>query len=532
MKRSAASAWNYLLSLEGDNSKKPQVEESTQPNRAHLTPARTATPNSLITEQHELLHLNDGVKLVIGMVGLPARGKTHVARKVTNYFSWIGYAARHFEVAAYRREKLGAVESEKFFDPSNKMGHEARVQLREAIMDSMITWLQDEGQVAIYDTSNATSEQRRAVKDKLERSFRGNAPTSSSNIDSGKSSWCRLIWIECVCDDPATIERNFFESTIHSADFNGFSRDNAFDQFNKKMEHYKSYYCGLEEDSNIDSGVSFIKISDGGKHVVAHNVMGYLEAKLVSFVMNIHSEPRVVLLARHGQTDYNVHDRVGGDSDLTELGRDFSKSLAKFCYRLEHNNWEITHEEVATLDQLPLPAKSNRSPSELVVWTSTANRAIQTVEHVFYRNRVAWNALTEIDAGVCEAMTYIEIKTKMPLEYAERQKDKYHWRYPRGESYADVTKRLEPVIFEIERQRRPVLVIAHRAVLRCLLGYFQGTPKYMVPYIPVPLHHVFVLNSGREGWKSKGYFLSPQVEDPAIHREELEKFNSLYDQGE
>ena len=76
MKRSAASAWNYLLSLEGDNSKKPQVEESTQPNRAHLTPARTATPNSLITEQHELLHLNDGVKLVIGMVGLPARGKT------------------------------------------------------------------------------------------------------------------------------------------------------------------------------------------------------------------------------------------------------------------------------------------------------------------------------------------------------------------------------------------------------------------------------------------------------------------------
>jgi broad specificity phosphatase PhoE len=45
--------------------------------------------------------------------------------------------------------------------------------------------------------------------------------------------------------------------------------------------------------------------------------------------------------------------------------------------------------------------------------------------------------------------------------------------YPRGESYSDVTKRLEPVIFELERQTQPVLVVAHRAVLRCLLGYFQ-----------------------------------------------------------
>lgn len=71
--------------------------------------------------QHDLLHLNDGHRLVIGMVGLPARGKTHVALKICNYFSWLGYKAKHFEVAASRRETIGAVESETFFDPTNEM---------------------------------------------------------------------------------------------------------------------------------------------------------------------------------------------------------------------------------------------------------------------------------------------------------------------------------------------------------------------------------------------------------------------------
>jgi broad specificity phosphatase PhoE len=113
-------------------------------------------------------------------------------------------------------------------------------------------------------------------------------------------------------------------------------------------------------------------------------------------------------------------------------------------------------------------------------------------------------------------MTYSEIRVRMPLEYAERQKDKFHWRYPRGESYYDVTRRLEPVIFEIERQRRPVLVIAHRAVIRCLLGYFEGTPKDKLPFEPVPLHSVIKLTSGGGGWKAERLQLQPDLKDSGV----------------
>lgn len=38
-------------------------------------------------------------------------------------------------------------------------------------------------------------------------------------------------------------------------------------------------------------------------------------------------------------------------------------------------------------------------------------------------------------------------------------------------SYEDLVARLEPVIMELERQEN-VLVVAHQAVLRCLLAYF------------------------------------------------------------
>ena len=59
-------------------------------------------------------------------------------------------------------------------------------------------------------------------------------------------------------------------------------------------------------------------------------------------------------------------------------------------------------------------------------------------------------ALNEIDAGVCEGLSYEEIKAKYPTEYAQRRENKYYYRYPMGESYYDLVVRLEPVIMELE----------------------------------------------------------------------------------
>jgi 6-phosphofructo-2-kinase/fructose-2,6-biphosphatase 2 len=124
----------------------------------------------------------------------------------------------------------------------------------------------------------------------------------------------------------------------------------------------------------------------------------------------------------------------------------------------------------------------------LTVWTSTLRRTIQTAAGLPYK-QLQWKALDELDAGVCDGMTYEEIEEIFPEDFANRDADKFNYRYRGGESYRDVVVRLEPVIMELERQEN-VLVVCHQAILRCVLGYFMSLPQEELPYVDIPLHTV------------------------------------------
>ena len=94
-----------------------------------------------------------------------------------------------------------------------------------------------------------------------------------------------------------------------------------------------------------------------------------------------------------------------------------------------------------------------------------------------------WKALNEIDGGVCEGLTYEEIKEQYPEEYQRRKDSKYSYRYPMGESYYDLVIRLEPVIMELERSEN-VLVVCHqgkttqrRYHLECPRNWESGNRK-------------------------------------------------------
>ena len=95
--------------------------------------------------------------------------------------------------------------------------------------------------------------------------------------------------------------------------------------------------------------------------------------------------------------------------------------------------------------------------------------------------------------GICEEMTYEEIRDKYPEEFAARDENKFHYRYPRGESYEDLVARLEPVIMELERQEN-VIVVAHQAVLRCLLAYFldHTAGNFLLLIFPWIIVHRFI----------------------------------------
>jgi 6-phosphofructo-2-kinase/fructose-2,6-biphosphatase len=51
------------------------------------------------------------------------------------------------------------------------------------------------------------------------------------------------------------------------------------------------------------------------------------------------------------------------------------------------------------------------------IWTSTLQRSILTAQPIIGFPKIQWRALDEINAGICDGMTYDEIKKIKPEEY-------------------------------------------------------------------------------------------------------------------
>lgn len=403
----------------------------------------------------------EAVRLALVMVGLPARGKTHMARRVERYLRWLGYRTRVFNVGNYRRERLGSRQPHDFFDPDNPEGAAARREVAMAALEDMLEWFAQGGEVGIYDATNTTRARRALLADRL------------------RAHGLSVVFVESVCEDESVVEANIRQTKLHMPDYAGMDPDAAVRDFRARIAHYERAYEPVGEDEG-----SFVRIIDIGRLVVAHEIHGYLPSRLVYFLMNLHVAPRSIWLTRHGESTYNVEDRIGGDPPLSEAGRAFARSLAAYVRSLG-------------LDR-----------QGLRVWTSTLRRTKETAAALGLPTE-EWRALDEIDAGDCDGLTYDEIRARMPREHAARRESKLTYRYPRGESYLDVIRRLEPVIVELERERRPVLIISHQAVLRALHAYLMDRPPKEVPYLPVPLHTVTRLTPTTYGCEEERIELPP-----------------------
>ncbi|WP_438017588.1 6-phosphofructo-2-kinase/fructose-2,6-bisphosphatase [Sorangium sp. So ce315] len=405
----------------------------------------------------------DSSPIVLAMVGLPARGKTSIARKIARYLSWLGHPTRLFNVGNYRRAHLGTAQPHQFFDPDNTQGRQALLGMAMTALDDLIGWLSSGGEVAIYDATNSTRARRNLV---TERCAAHGFP---------------VVFIESICNEESIIETNVRETKLRSPDYQGVDPEAALRDFRARIAHYARAYEPLGEPEK-----SYIKIIDVGRQVVLNRIHGYLPARLVPLLMNMHLTPHPIWLTRHGESVFNEKGLLGGDSDLSARGDDYAKNLAVFI--------------------------RERSGDEQVnVWTSTLRRTIQTARPIT-QNHVAWRALDEIDAGVCEGMTYEEIRQQMPEVFHARAADKFRYRYPRGESYEDVIQRLDPLIIQLERQRSPVLVIGHQAVLRALYAYLVDRPAPSCPTLPIPLHTVIELTPTAYACEERRFQLAPPVQ--------------------
>ncbi|XP_037267414.1 6-phosphofructo-2-kinase/fructose-2,6-bisphosphatase 1 isoform X3 [Falco rusticolus] len=417
------------------------------------------------------------------MVGLPARGKTYMSRKLTRYLNWIGTPTRVFNVGQYRREAVQSYKNYEFFRHDNQEAMQIRRHCALAALKDVQTYLNsEEGQVAVFDATNTTRERRALI------------------LQFAKENGYKVLFVESICNDPAIIEENIKQVKLSSPDYKGCAQEEVVADFLKRIECYKATYEPLDEE--LDSGLSYIKIFEAGLRYLANRVQGHIQSRTVYYLMNIHVTPRTIYLSRHGESQLNLRGRIGGDSGLSPRGQQVGGAPPHACGYAQALAQFLCGQHI----------------QDLKVWTSHMKRTIETAEAlgVPYEQ---WKALNEIDAGVCEEMTYEEIQERYPKEFALRDQDKYRYRYPKGESYEDLVQRLEPVIMELERQEN-VLVICHQAVMRCLLAYFLDKSADELPYLKCPLHTVLKLTPVAYGCEVESIFLN--IEAVNTHRERPE----------
>ncbi|XP_020867494.1 6-phosphofructo-2-kinase/fructose-2,6-bisphosphatase isoform X3 [Arabidopsis lyrata subsp. lyrata] len=305
--------------------------------------------------------------LAIVLVGLPARGKTFTAAKLTRYLRWLGHDTKHFNVGKYRRLKHGVNMSADFFRADNPEGVEARTEVAALAMEDMIAWMQEGGQVGIFDATNSTRVRRNMLMKMAE----------------GK---CKIIFLETLCNDERIIERNIRLKIQQSPDY---SEEMDFEagvrDFRDRLANYEKVYEPVEEGSYIKM---IDMVSGNGGQIQVNNISGYLPGRIVFFLVNTHLTPRPILLTRHGESMDNVRGRIGGDSVISESGKLYAKKLASFVEKR---------------------LKSEKAAS---IWTSTLQRTNLTASSIVGFPKVQWRALDEINAGVCDGMTYEEISEK------------------------------------------------------------------------------------------------------------------------
>ncbi len=387
-------------------------------------------------------------KLCIALVGLPAMGKSTVASKLQEGLAEEGVKVKIFNNGELRRERLGPASSKpEFYDPANLEAQALRDDIARANMQAMRDFFDRGGKVAICDATNASAYRRKELQ---------------SNFPD-----IPILFVGCQNDDPELLSASLARKA-RLPEFSGLTLTQAMQSFGERLEYYKRIYTPLGAEQchlTLDTLHNRILREYISGHVPYYNrVRDILVSDWV----------RALYLARHGQSEDNIFDRIGGNAPLTAQGREQARALA------------------GHFKQFNIP----------YIFTSALKRTIQTAEPVAAGqencNHIVLSEFNEIDAGVCEGMTYEEIRDSRPLEYALRAKDKYGFVYPDGEGYVTLKERvdrgLKKALF-LSGNLPGILIVGHQAVNRMILSHFLYRRREDVPYIYIPQDQYFKIVS-------------------------------------
>jgi len=189
----------------------------------------------------------------------------------------------------------------------------------------------------------------------------------------------------------------------------------------------------------------------------------------------------VLYYVRHGETDWNVEQRLQGHYDTALNAR--GRAQAAHCGDVLRNLLAVDGRIAADCNFVSSPLSRARQTMELM-------RAALDLDPDAY---ALDNRLIEISFGAWEGMTLREIEAQWPHAITERESDKWGFTPPGGESYRDVTKRVGAWYDSLSRD---TVAAAHGGVARGLIAHFNFLPHEEAAHADIAHGVVYVFAGG------------------------------------
>ncbi|KAF5871151.1 putative 6-phosphofructo-2-kinase fructose bisphosphatase protein [Botrytis fragariae] len=464
------------------NSPRFRRRSSTFIDGVHDLPDEKATmaPAQLYsTESGRLFHSG---RIAIVLVGLPARGKTHISVSLSRYLQWLGVKTRIFHLGDYRRATMGPgqdVPDDYFFINASAASVMLRQKILKKCREDIYAWLNHEnGQVAIYDAVNPLSGGRRSLakefaKHDVQTLFLESYVTDEKILQENARS------VKISSPDvnlPSECWKYQDDAKIPQSQFVGMDPEDAAKLYLKRIDMKIPHFETMTEPD-----LNYVKMINAGERIDYNNVsFGYLSHRIVFYLMNLHIKSRQTFFARAGTS--SLDDSYKADASLSDEGREYAKKMSDAL--LKHREEERAASIAAGGSDAPL--------KPLTVWSSTRKRTVETAEYLKGKGfRVRQRSqMSQLNPGICEKLSEKAMKRLYPDEVRMHELDPYHHRYPRAESYHDLAVRMEPIILELEREQNDLLIIAHESVLRVLYGYLMACDAMNIPTLKFPRNEI------------------------------------------
>ena len=164
-----------------------------------------------------------------------------------------------------------------------------------------------------------------------------------------------------------------------------------------------------------------------------------------------------LILVRHGETAWNAQKRYQGTKNpgLNDKGRKQAKAVAN----------ELKHEKIDAIYCSPM-RRARETLEEIIKFHPS-------IEPVFLDN------LVELNYGGFEGLTKQEIAEKFGDYLHERVKKGIHFKYPSGESVAELLERIIGVLERLKKKHfgQIVLIVGHSNANKAMLHLIVDFPK-------------------------------------------------------